>query len=135
MPQIPSFRQPTRSDIPELPDWAMKMLYTINSQIDLLTKAAQNKLSHKDNLNEDERDLKLRHGVEAIVTVKKIRGKPSGLEVIYTNPPLLHKVVWAVVDDHHVRLTVYFSTVPSFSGAAGTVPTGKVDTRIRVSGN
>lgn len=131
MPKLPDFRQPTKSDIPELEDSAVKALDPVSKQIDRLTRASQGKLSHYDNFNCDVRDLALRNGVPAVVAVKKIRGKPTGLDILYTSPGCHASGFMEVVDDQTVRITVSFSRNPQFTDSV----TGDVTTRIRVWGD
>ena len=131
MPVVPDFKRPQKTDIPSLDEPTVKALDPVSDQIDRLTRATQGKLSHYSNLNCDVRDIVMRSGVPAIVAVKKIRGKPTGMEVVYTTPGYYHSGFWEPIDDKTIRVTVAFSTNPQFTA----IPTTTAVVRIRVWGD
>jgi hypothetical protein len=125
---IQSFKPPLKSDIPEMPSWAEKMLKPINEQIKILTEFLQQQ-------PEDLRDVLLRSGVEVPIKPQGIRGRPKSVEVLFTDPRLFHRESYEIVNEEEIRITVYFSTDQEFSGAPGTVPTEEVLTRLRIRGS
>lgn len=134
MSKLPDYKAPNSSDYPEADDWIWKVLESVSRQLKQITQTLQKKVDQVNNLNVDDRELQLLSGQEVSITPEGLTGKPTSVEVLGVDPSFFVQWLSRIVSETEVRLTVFFSNVPSFSGASGTVPVTPVNTLIRIWG-
>lgn len=120
---VPLFKPSNRGEIPEAPEWLERWMAPYDRQIKALTDVLAGGITPTHEAAEV-KVVPVRHGVSIDVSSTKVKGKPSGVQVIASENPIKS---WSGVgiDQGTVRLTVNFDT---------PVPAGDVDVTIKILG-
>ena len=132
--KVHDFQPLTKSDIPELPIWAERLIEPVHIQLQRITILLQKKIGIRFNFNGELRDIKVRSGQPVTIKVQNVDGPPVKVKLVYTDPSFYHHLQWSLVNSDTISVLVALSSEPSFSGAVGTVPTEEVTIRLEIEG-
>ncbi len=113
--KIQQWKRITKTDIPDLPDWAKKIVDPVNRQLEVITTALQAHLTFGDNFAEPPRTLELKHDTVTPIRLKNLKRNPVGVVVLATSFNEYWRMTWEMnaTEPLTVDVRIKWDTVPS----------------------
>lgn len=110
--KIKNFEKLTKNDLPKIPEDLFKLLNPVSEQIDLLTRAAQGRLTCRENLSAEEKTFPIAHDTATTIELQRVK-EPIGILHLWNELGDYARVGWAKADVARVSVKVYFDSTPA----------------------
>lgn len=110
--KIKNFEKLTKDDFPKIPEDLFKLLNPLSEQVELLTRAAQGKLSLGENVSAELKTFKIAHDTLVEFDLQYIKN-PVGVLVVKSGLLDYTRLAWERADIGRVLVKVYFDSTPS----------------------
>lgn len=113
--KISSWKRLTKSQFPDLPDWAEPVIDRLNEQIERLTSALSGNWTFEDNALAEVRTLEMPHDTMVTIELQRLRRSPSGVLLLSTSEFDYSRLAWRISEtrERSVDVKVRFDTVPT----------------------
>lgn len=103
---VPLWKPTSRAEIPEAPEWLERWMAPYNRQIKAITDTLAGGITPTHEAAEV-KVVPVRDGVRSVISSTKVKGKPSGVQVISSENPIKS---WSGrgIDQGTIELTVSF---------------------------
>jgi hypothetical protein len=109
-------KNPSRSETPGVPadaSWIDDYMAPRDSHVKHLTQCLQGLWSLPDNANVEIKELEVKNGVDATLTLQRLRGIPIGVQVIWSALYDYHHLKVALLDEKRVKFAVKWDSAPT----------------------
>ncbi len=113
--KVESFKRITKTDIPDLPEWAEPIVDEINSRFDLLTTVLQGFFTLQDNALAEIRTLQMPHDVIVPIELERLRRSPIGVLLLSASLFDYGRLAWKMSDTRSrtIDVKVKYDSVPA----------------------
>lgn len=111
--KVPTYRKPTIDETGKLEKGVEILGNSQSSQIETLTSALQRNCNFTDQFNSETVTYSAADQEDVFIYLKKLKGKPSKVEVLWTSHYSPWSYCWAVIDKTTVKVQVKWNSAPS----------------------